>query len=70
MFLACLALKDFLLLREASDSPFLCGDPETPCWPNRTNLILSPTLAKTACDVRLFLGVRLGLLYPENFSPL
>ena len=62
MLLACLALNDALLALSAADSPVRAGEPDTPCWPNLISLMVSPSLASTACDLLGLLGVRLGLL--------
>ena len=41
------ALNDFRLALSASDSPFLAGEPETPCCPNLMVFTVSPSLATT-----------------------
>jgi len=47
IFWACLALKDARLALLPDDSPSFAGEPETPCWPKRIVLTLSPSLATT-----------------------
>jgi hypothetical protein len=62
MLAACLALNDALLALSAADSPVRDGEPDTPCCPNLMSLMVSPSLASTACDLFGCLGVRFGLL--------
>ena len=49
-----------------ADSPGFLGEPETPCCPKRIVFTWSPCLATTMCDFLGWLGVALGLLYPDT----